>query len=48
MAARGLTDIYAQFRGHTVPEGECEYISKTLSMSVLQHLYNTFNSHVLH
>ena len=48
MAARGLTDIYAWSLGRTVPEGECRYISKTLSTSVLQHLCNTFNSRVLH
>ena len=46
--ARGLTDIYARSRGHTTPEGECGYISKTLSTSVLQHLCNIFNSRVLH
>ena len=34
-AARGLTDI------HAPSEGECGYISKTLSMSVLQHLCNS-------
>ena len=47
-AARGLTDIYAQSRGHTAPKGEFGYISKTPSTSVLQHLCNTFNSRVLH
>ena len=48
MAARGLTDIYTRSQGHAAPEGECGYISKTPSMSVLQCLSNIFNSCVLH
>ena len=48
MAARGLTDVYARSQRCTAPEGECGYINKTLSTSVLQHLCNTFNSCVLH
>ena len=43
MAARGLTDIYAQSRGH-----ESEDISVKLLTAVLQHLCNIFNSRVLH
>ena len=52
-AARGLTDIYIyiyiyiymhDFRGPAASEGECGYISKTPSTSMLQHLCNTFNS----
>ena len=35
-AARGLTDIYARSRGRAAPEGECGYISKTPSMSMLR------------
>ena len=42
MAKRGLTDIYARFL--RVPEGECGYISKTLSTAVLQQLCNIFKS----
>ena len=48
MAVRGLTNIYTRSQECTVPEGECGYVSKTLNTSVLQHLCNTFNSHVLH
>ena len=47
-AVRDLTDIYAQLRGHAAPEGECGYISKISSTSVLQHLCNTFSSCVQH
>ena len=43
-AVRGLTDIYARFPRVTVLEEECGYISKTLSMAVLQHLCNIFKS----
>ena len=42
MAAKGLTEIYTQSWGCTVPEGECKYISKTPSTFVIQPLCNTF------
>ena len=42
MAVRGLTDICAHdCQGPATPKGECGYISKTQSMSVLL-LCNTF------
>ena len=37
-----LIDDMFDYRGCTVPEGEYGYISRTLSMSVLQHLCNSF------
>ena len=40
---RDLTDIYG---GCAAPKGECGYISKTPSTSMLPYLCNTFNSYV--
>ena len=40
--------IVTRSQGRTAPKEECRYISKTPSTSVLQHLCNTFSSHVLH
>ena len=45
MAARGLTDIYTQL---PVSKRECGHTSKSPSMSMLQHLCNTFSSCVQH
>ena len=39
-ALNEIADIYAQSRWRAAPEGECGYISKAPSMSVLQRLYN--------
>ena len=46
-AVKGLTDIICKTPQEcAAPEGECGYVSKTLSTSVLQHLCNAFNSYV--